>query len=149
MGNILKRLQRIFDIVKPKKMVDTLFAGYVTLIIIPLLILGIIVTSIFGYLISEQAKENGIYGMENAERILGGSIEGVYNTAYNLVCDSDVLDFTQYSKFSVEQAMAISRIHTILQRAENQSDLIDNAPILFFGDIKRGERGNVIAFQKL
>lgn len=135
MGNILKRLQRIFDIVKPKKMVDTLFAGYVTLIIIPLLILGIIVTSIFGYLISEQAKENGIYGMENAKQILGGSIDDVYNTAYNLICDSDVLNFTQYSKFSVEQAMAISHINTILQRAENQSELIDNI-YLYYRDLE-------------
>lgn len=126
MKKLLKHFQKAFDIIRPKKIIDTLFMGYVVLIIIPILILGIMFTLVFTYHLSEQTKSNAHYSMQYTEEILLGQLDAVYNASYNFMYDEDILEFEKYNNYSFERAMSASRAETALRRAHAQNEIIND-----------------------
>lgn len=126
MKKILKRFRQIFRRIRPKKIVDTLFMGYVILIIIPIQILGVLFTGVHTYHLLGQTKNNAQHSIEYAEKILGNHLDFIYNTSYNFMSNDNILGFEKYNDYSIEQAMSASEIGTTLKRAQTQSEIVDD-----------------------
>lgn len=131
MKKVLKKIQQVFDIKKPRKIIDTLFASYVVIIIIPIVILGILFTSLFSYYLSEQTKNNAQYTITYAGKFLEEQLTSVHNTAYNLMIDQNILSLEKQDKYSIEQMMAVSRARSALQRIHAQNENIDDIYLVY------------------
>lgn len=141
---ILKHFQQAFDIIRPKKIIDTLFMGYVVFIIIPILVLGIIFTGVFTYHLSEQTKSSAHYSMQYTEKILRGQLDSVYNASYNFMYDDGILNLENYNNYSFEQAMAVSKAETAIRRVQAQNEIIDDI-LLYYnnsGNVLSAVQGN-------
>lgn len=131
---LLKRQRNYFKSMKPKKMVNTLFASYVVLIIVPILFLGSLFIIISSHQHMEQAQKIRASVLENTSDVLSGKLGDIYTVAYNLMCDDNVLEMGDIYVNRSEKMFALSNVKTSLQRTIAQAELIREI-YLYYNDI--------------
>ena len=77
--------QRKFKSMKPKKIVNTLFASYVVLIIVPIIFMGSLFIIFSSHQHMEQTQKIRASVLENTSDVLSGKLDNIYNAAYNLM----------------------------------------------------------------
>lgn len=126
---------------KPRKIIDSLFAGTALLIIIPIIILGISLTWIFSSGFMKQTDRININTVDYVVELLVENLNMVYNTAYILGSDSSIMKYWSHEKSSYEYAENLREIETTISRQQLQSDFIKEIYI-FYRDSKFVINGN-------
>lgn len=80
---------------------------------------------------SEQVKVSSEHAMTYAAEILSERFNSIYNTAYNLMKEEEILLFENDKEDYVEQVMAIKRITRILQNAYAQNENIEDIYLIY------------------
>lgn len=116
---------------KPRKIIDSLFAGTALLIIIPIIILGISLTVIFSSGFMKQTERINTNTVDYVVGLLGEHISTVYNTAYILGNDEYILKYSSLKNGSFEHADNLDKISKALSRQALQSDVIEDVYLFY------------------
>lgn len=116
---------------KPRKIIDSLFAGTALLIIIPIIILGISLTVIFSSGFMKQTERINTNTVDYVVGLLGEHISTVYNTAYTLGNDENILKHNSLKSGSYEYADNLNKISKALGRQKLQSDIIETIYLFY------------------
>ncbi len=145
----MRILKNLFT--KPRKIIDSLFLGTAVLIIIPILILGLSLTWIFSSGYMKQTDRINTNTVDYVVELLGENISTIYNSAYILGNDENVLRHAFLKKGSYEYARNLDEISTALVRQQLQSDFIKEIYIFYRDslDVAGINYGRLSAFEVL
>lgn len=121
---------------KPRKIIDSLFLGTALLIIIPIIILGLSLTWIFSSGFMKQTERINTNTVDYVVELLGENISAIYNTAYILGNDNNILKHSSLKSNSYEYANNLNKIVTVLSRQKLQSDMIETMYLFYLEPIE-------------
>ena len=122
--NIFEKIKKYIKSMKPKKMVDTLFASYMVLIIVPILLLGSAFMMISAHQQLEQTQDIRLSVLESATDMLREKVDAIYNASYDVMCNSDIVGLGEYTDFTLDRSLELVSVKNFLQRTVVQTDII-------------------------
>lgn len=145
----MRILKNLF--IKPRKIIDSLFLGTAVLIIIPIVILGFSLTWIFSSGYMKQTDRINTNTVDYVVELLEENISTIYNTAYILGNDKNILRHDSLKKDSYEYAENLKGVSTTLARQQLQSDIIKDIYVLYRDslDVACINSGRVTAYEVL
>lgn len=129
----MKKLLKWFKkpLVRPRKIIDTLFIGTAFLIIIPIVILGLSLTWIFTSGFMKQTDRINTNTIDYVAELLGENLDSVYHAAYSMSNDKNILNYESFSGDNYEHAMLLKEINTVISRLLVQSDIVEEIYIFY------------------
>lgn len=125
----MRILKNLFT--KPRKIIDSLFAGMALLIIIPITILGISLTLIFSSGLKRQTDRINSNSIDYVLELWNENLGIIYNTAYMLGNNEDILKHGNLKINSYEYATNLERISTALRRQQLQCDMLQEIYVFY------------------
>ena len=118
-------------LVRPRKIIDTLFIGTAFLIIIPIVILGLSLTWIFTSGFMKQTDRINTNTINYVAGLLEENLDSVYNAAYTMSNEKDILSYETFSGDNYEHATLLKNINTVIGRLQVQSDIVEEIYIFY------------------